>query len=68
MNENEIILTANCIKALAGKPDSDELIQHLLKQMCTPSKESYPQKSVSNVPTQENHGKSERVYVSRRGN
>lgn len=53
MNENEIILTANCIKALAGKPDSDELIQHLLKQICTPSKESYPQKSVSNVPTQE---------------
>ena len=53
MNENEIILTANCIKALAGKPDSDELIQHLLKQMCTPSNESYPQQSASNVPTQE---------------
>ena len=53
MNENEIILTANCIKALAGKPDSDELIQHLLKQMCMPSNESYPQQSVSNVPTQE---------------
>ncbi|MBQ8837675.1 MAG: hypothetical protein IJ002_09285 [Clostridia bacterium] len=49
MNENEIILTANCIKALAGKPDSDELIQHLLKQMCTPSNESYPQQSVFTI-------------------
>lgn len=46
MNENELNLTANCIKALAGTPDSDELIKHLLKNLYSQSeKTSYPQKS-----------------------
>ena len=53
MNENEIILTANCIKALAGNPDSGELIQHLLNQLYSSSNESYPQKTVSNISTKE---------------
>ena len=46
MTENELNLTTNCIKALAGPPDSDELIKHLLKNLYnTSEKTSCPQKN-----------------------
>lgn len=50
MNQNELNLTVNCIKALASTPDSDELIKHLLKNLYNPHDDtSYSQDTTAHT-------------------
>ena len=44
MNENELNITVNCIKAIAQTPNSDELIKHLLRNL-------YPTTEGSDIAT-----------------